>query len=66
MQDDLESAWRERAKLRAEGDKLRAESVLCCRGNITTRWIYRPQADDFACELETGEVFEPITPEGGE
>ena len=51
--------WAEGGKLRAEGDKLWAEAILEAHGNIRIEWLYRDKSKDYACKLETGEVFEP-------
>lgn len=46
-------------KLRAEGDKLWAAAILETRGNVALEWVWRADKQDYACILETGEVFEP-------
>ena len=46
-------------KLWAEGDKLWAEGILEAYGNIKIEWLYREQKQQYACVLETGEIFEP-------
>ena len=51
--------WAEGNKLRAEGDKLWAEGILEVYGNIQLEWKWRAEKNDYACELETGEIFEP-------
>ena len=51
--------WAEGDKLWAEGDKLWAEAILEAHGNIRIEWLYRDKSKDYACKLETGEVFEP-------
>ena len=49
----------EGAKLKAEGDKLWAEAILEVYGNIKLEWKYVPGKENYACKLETGEVFCP-------
>ena len=58
--------WAEGDKLRAEGNKLRAEGnklwaevILEVYGNIKLEWIWRVEKENYACKLETGEIFEP-------
>ena len=51
--------WAEGDKLWAEGDKLWAEGILEVYGNIQLEWKWRAEKNDYACELETGEIFEP-------
>ena len=51
--------WGLLLKLRAEGSKLWADAILEVHGNITLEWLHREKQDDYACKLETGEVFEP-------
>ena len=51
--------WAEGDKLWAEGAKLWAEGILEVYGNITLKWEWIETKQDFRCELETGEVFEP-------
>ena len=62
--------WAEGNKLRAEGDELRAEgnklwaeAIIEVHGNIRLEWKYIDDMDDYACKLETGEIFEPVTKE---
>jgi cell division protein FtsB len=50
----------EGAKLRAEGDKLWAEAIIEVYGNIKLEWMWHSDKDDYACELENGDVYEPI------
>ena len=45
--------------LRAKADELWAEAVLTLCGDITLRWILRPEKNDHMCELGNGEIFEP-------
>ena len=51
--------WAEGNKLKAEGDKLWAEAILEVYGNIKLEWKYVPGKENYACKLETGEVFCP-------
>lgn len=51
--------WAEGDKLRAEGNKLWAEAILGVYGNIKLEHKWRPEKNDYACVLETGEIFEP-------
>ena len=58
--------WAEGDKLRAEGDKLRAEgaklwaeAILEVHGNISLRWEWLSDKNDYRCALENGEVYEP-------
>lgn len=46
-------------KLWAEGNKFWTEAIIEVYGNIKLEWIYRSEKEDYACKLETGEVFEP-------
>ena len=62
----LDFVWKQRLLLRAEADELRAkadelwaEAVLTLCGDITLRWILRPEKNDHMCELGNGEIFEP-------
>ena len=66
MNKKLKVAWEKRKKLYTEGDKLWAEgaklwaeAILEVYGNIKLEWKYVPGKDNYACKLETGEVFEP-------
>ena len=56
----LQIAWNARLKLRADGDKLWAEAIIAEYGNIPMEWIWRGKS--YACKLESGDVYEPITP----
>ena len=54
----LEFNWRIRIKLRAEGDKLWAETILEFCGNIKLEWKnYNSIKQSYECHLETGDVF---------
>ena len=55
----LASAWRQRIKLRAEGNKLWAEAIIETYGNITLSWSWR--TDDGECRLENGDVYSTET-----
>ena len=59
MKITLKVAWKKRAKLRAEGDKLWAEAIIEIKGNIQIEWTWVPEKQSSRCTLETGEVFEP-------
>ena len=78
MSDELHTAWMERCKLSAEGNKLYAEgnklsaegdnvflsAVLAVVGNTTVEWFnWDFDLRSYSCRLGTGEVF---TPTGGE
>ena len=64
----LDFIWNQRSKMRAESDKMWAESdkmwaeaILKLAGNIKTTWYWRPEKGACACQLETGEIFEPLS-----
>lgn len=75
METDLQSAWAERAQLRKRGANLREEgdallleairlwgdAVFQACDDTTMLWHWRKDQNDFACELGTGEVFEPLS-----
>ena len=46
-------------KLCAEGDRLWIKAILEVYGNIKLEWIWRVEKENYACKLETGEIFEP-------
>jgi hypothetical protein len=63
---DLEVAWEEFCKRWAEGDRIQtdaktrwAEAVYMQGHNSMMRWLPRSDGKQ-ACELGTGELFEPI------
>ena len=60
MKITLKTAWKKRAKLWAEGDKLWAEAVISIKGNVKMEWIYRSEKNDYACILAGNDTFEPL------
>ena len=57
---NLSLFWSFRMKLRAEGDKLWAESIIEAYGNIKIEWKnYSSEKDSYECHLENGDVYKP-------
>lgn len=51
--------WAKGDKLRDKGDKLWADAVIAVFGNVAIYWTYKPETDDYDCDVN-GEKFEAV------